>query len=160
MELSDLRRDVSVYRTYIHSIIGISDSFIKEELIEILAKVMPKWSNNLFIKILKEFSDAYSENHDLQNSINEILTHAFEYMYDKIHLTHNSNIDYPLILYKLKGIYQSSISPDPRLLKIRQEVTEFILKHNKHSSDALVSSMRTGFLLYIILRTLTRRHYS
>ena len=159
MELSDLRRDVSVYRTYIHSIIGIADSFIKEELVDILAKIMPKWSNNLFIKILNDFSNAYSEDHDLQNLVNEILTHALDYMYDKIHLTHNSNIDYPFILYKLKGIYQSSIAPDPRLHKVRNEVTEFIVKRNKHSSDALVSSMRTGFLLYIILRTLTRRHY-
>ena len=160
MELSDLRRDVSVYRTYIHSIIGIADSFIKEELIDILSKVMPKWSTNLFVKVLNDFSDAYSEKPELQNLVNEILTHAFEYMYDKIHLTHNSNIDYPVILFKLKGIYQSSIASDPRLLHIRHEVTEFIVKCNKHTSDALVSSMRTGFLLYIILRTLTRRHYS
>lgn len=160
MELSDLRRDVSVYRTYIHSIIGIADSFVKEELIEILAKVMPKWSTNLFTKVLTDFSNEYSENHDLQNLINEILTHAFEYMYDKIHLTHNSNIDYPFILQKLKGIYQSSIASDPRLLQIRKEVTDFIVRHNRHTSDALVSSMRTGFLLYIIFRTLTRRHYS
>lgn len=163
-ELSDLRRDVSVYRVYIHSVIGISDSFIKEELIGFLDDIMAKWSSPLFTTVLVDFSKEYNDSDKLRDLVNEILTHAFDYLYDKVHLTHNSNIDYPFILYKLKGIYQSSKASDPRLLSIRDSVSNFIIKSNKKrgrkSSEALVASLRTGFMLYIILRTLTRRRYS
>ena len=49
---------------------------------------------------------------------------------------------------------------DPVLINLRKDTEKFIPKviHNKISVN--VSSVRTGFLLYLIARAFTMRHYS
>jgi hypothetical protein len=64
------------------------------------------------------------------------------------------------MLIRLKGAYTSSRSTDPDLLELRDLVEKVIRPAVNSRTEAVVASVRTGVLLYLVSRAYTMQYYS
>ena len=64
------------------------------------------------------------------------------------------------MLEKLRGAYMSSRSTDVRLIKAREDVEQLIKLATGSRNDNAVASVRTAWMLYLVARAYTMRHYA
>lgn len=159
--LKDKKKSVSEYHRYITNIITDKNSFIRDELVDVIASMINTMPVASFRETLSWMSDNYRQNgaEIIETVISETIVHSIDYL-----STHRGSIrnksDLPAMLITLKGGYMSSRSTDPALYDLRQ-LTEDIVRMATHSKNiSVISAVRTGVLLYIVLRSYTMRHYS
>lgn len=152
----------STYGRYMKSILSDRNSFIKEELVLVILSLIPNMPERLFRLSLEETSKMYYGHgtKEIDHILEQTLIHAYVYLSDNKAILTSGNLDLADILIRLKGVYTSGRVMDPVLINLRIDTEKFIPKviHNKISVN--VSSVRTGFLLYLIARAFTMRHYS
>lgn len=158
--LRDKNKSVLAYGRYLNSIISDRNSFIKQELVTVVEKVMHTMPPALFEMTLTWMSNNYQQTGAsvIEEVVNEALIHAFDYLSNNRAIVRNPH-DLPLLLSKLRGVVMSSRSTDPALLVLRDKLEQIVQSatHNKNQSN--VASVRTGVYLYLILRAFTMRHY-
>ena len=159
--LKDKTRNLLAYNRYINSVISDKNSFIREELIGIIEKVMATMSPSLFRMTLEWMSDNYrlKGSDEIENILNTVLTHSFDYLSKNRSSVRNVN-DLPGLISKLRGVYMSSRSTDPVLINLRKSVEKVVMDATGNKNNSVVASVRTGVLLYVILRSFTMKHYS
>ncbi|HEV7235926.1 MAG TPA: hypothetical protein VGN15_07085, partial [Ktedonobacteraceae bacterium] len=64
------------------------------------------------------------------------------------------------VLTALRGTYMSSRSTDARLLKAREDVEKLVQLATQSRNSNAVASVRTGWMLYIVARAYTMRHFA
>lgn len=161
MILKDKSKSMSNYLRYINSIITDKNSFIRQELVDVIASVMPTMSPANLVKVLEWSSINYRHltDNQVEKAVELIMEHIFEYLTSNKSTLKNKG-DLTGLLSKIRGIYMSSRSSDEKLMKIR-DVTESIVKSSTKIKDpSSIAATRTGFMLYVILRTFTMHHYS
>ncbi|EKD22632.1 MAG: hypothetical protein ACD_84C00031G0003 [uncultured bacterium] len=159
--LKDKTKSALTYSHYINSIVSDKNSFIRSELTSIIEKLVHTMPPNLFLESLQWMSNNYRQSGAgvVEEVLNITLIHALDYLSHNRELIKNSN-DIAGLLGKLKGVYMSSRSTDVELYELRNK-TEIIVKNaTNNKNDSVISSVRTGILLYIVLRAMTMRHYS
>ena len=160
--LKDKQKSLEIYKNYLDSIIGHKSSFIKLELVEIIERTNKTMSPQLFRETLGWISDTYSKNNNekvkLMDLIDRIMYHLISYMYKNRNIMKNKS-DVTGLISKMKGIYTSSKSTDETLLSIRKDLEDLVKKVTNNKSQSALAAVRTGILLYIILRTFTMNHY-
>ncbi len=161
MALRDGTKSLTNHTRYIHSIISDEHSFIKDELIELLEKVMRTMPGKLLRVSLKYCSNNYrfSNNKDIEELIDITLVHSFSYL-DNNRTILKDTTDLASLISKLKGIYMSSKSVDPDLLMMREKARTIVKTATGSKNESLIASIRTGLLLYIVIRAFTMNHYS
>lgn len=159
--LRDKVHNLTNYTHYILSIIPDRGSFIKQELIDLVIKVMTTVQKKPFIQSLEWMSDyfGHKEHPEIEEFVELTLIHSYNYFLENNYILRDrSNIS--RLLGKLKNIYVSSRSSDPDLLKLRELGTSIVQKATFKSNEQTIASVRTSLLLYIGLRTYTKHHYS
>lgn len=170
--IRDRTRQLTIYKRYLNDIVMNKSGFIRSEVVSVITNAMHTMPERLLVQTLGYVSDNYlapslgkytdqsGQKADVKVSelLDEVLLHAFDF------LNNNRNIlrqnDLSLLIVRLKALYMSSRSTDPSLLKMR-ELGEYIVREaTKSKNSSLISSIRTGLLLYIVLRTFTMKHYS
>lgn len=149
---------------YLHYTLEIAHdkhSFIKQELIAIIVKMMPTMQERGFVKVLDWLTDSIGKpNHKHINDLIELtVTHSYHYLHSQGIQVRQSK-DVGVILSKLKNIYVSSRTTDTDLLKMRELGAEMITDSIGKTNDQAVAAIRTGLFLYICLRTYTKHYYS
>jgi hypothetical protein len=159
--LKDKTRGPMVFTNYLKSILSDKNSFIREELLLVITKVMPAAKYQHLRPALEHLSDNYfkSQHKDIERIVNLSMVHAFAYLSDN-RISLRSNIDLPSMLIRLKGAYTSSRSTDPDLLELRDLVEKVIRPAVNSRTEAVVASVRTGVLLYLVSRAYTMQYYS
>ena len=159
--LRDSTKGISTYTQYIKNIIADKKSFIRDELVDPVVKAMPSTSERFLVAALEHISDSYyQKNHQDINKILELtLVHGFHYLSGNRQVL-RANTDLADMLIRLRGAYTSSRSSDPYLLEMRQLTEKVIRPAVKTKTDSVVANVRTAVLLYIMLRTYTKRHYT
>lgn len=159
--LKDKTKNLSNYTRYLHSVVSDKDSFIKEELTDLIEKIMHTMNPKLFKDTLEwcSINYKYSSDKNVEKLIDETLTHSFQY------LTNNRNVlkdntDLAGLLSKLRGVYMSSRSTDEDLIKIRRLSEKIIKQATNSKSENAIASVRTGLMLYIVIRAFTMNYYS
>jgi hypothetical protein len=159
--LKDSMNGVIQHINYLQSILSDQNSFIKPELTTIVEKLMstmpPNHFNSTLVWISANCSSDYGTK--IRNLVETILTHSFDYLSRNRGVVRNTS-DLPGLLMKLKGIYMSSRSTDPVLLEIREQCEDIIQQATGIRSTSVLSAVRTGILLYITLRAVTKGYYS
>lgn len=161
MALKDNTKNLSTYTRYLHSIISDEHSFVKDELIELIERIM----KTMPAKLLKQSLKWCSVNHrhanatEVEELINLTLVHSFAYLSNNRTILKETN-DLALLISKLKGVYMSSRSVDPDLLLMRDRAETIVRSATTTKNASLIASIRTGLLLYITLRAFTMNHYS
>jgi hypothetical protein len=159
--LKDKTKNASAYVRYINAVITDRQSFMREELLGVVEKLMHTMPPRLFRETLVWMSDNYRQSgaQVIEEVITEVLLHSFEYLSDNRALVRNEN-DLPGLLSRLRGVYMSSRSSEEAVLSLREK-TEYMVKQATGSkSGSVIASVRTGVLLYLLCRAYTMKHYS
>jgi hypothetical protein len=159
--LKDKTRGPMVYTNYLKSILSDKNSFIREELLLVVTKIMPSANYRHLRAALEHVSGNYfkSDHQKIEKIVNLAMVHAFAYLSDN-RISLRSNVDLSAMLIRLKGAYTSSRSTDPDLLELRDLVEEVIRPSVDSRTPAVVASVRTGVLLYLVSRAYTMSYYS
>jgi hypothetical protein len=159
--LKDRVKSLSNYTRYIKTITPDKNSFIKENLIDVICNMMHTMPEKLLIQSLEWSSSNYGHLQDnlVEEAIDAIMEHAFDYLSDHPGLLHNkANI--ADIISKLRGSYMSSRATDEKILLARELSKKIVISATKSKNDSVIASTRTGFMIYIVLRAFTMKHFS
>lgn len=161
MALRDTTKGLSAYSRYLHSIITDEHSFVKDELIDLIDRMMKTMPPKLLKTTLKWCStnQKFTPNKDVTELIDLTLVHSFGYLTNNRTILKETN-DLALLISKLKGVYMSSRSVDGDLMMMREKARIIVKQATGSKNESLVASIRTGLLLYIVLRAFTMNHYS
>lgn len=159
--LKDKTKSLANYTRYIKSVISDQNSFIRQELVDVMVKIMPTMPEKLLVQTLTWASQNYGHTKELtvERSLDLIAEHAFAYLSDHRELLHATG-DLANLVSKLKGAYMSSRSSDPLLLEIRDLVAEIVAQATRSKNDSVIAATRTGFMIYTILRMFSMKHYT
>lgn len=150
------------YYRYILDIISDKNSFIKPVLVRVISKAMNTMPTSQFEKTL-DWLTTNSHNAKFQSKIEKLITdiiiHAFNYLYDRRNEIANTN-DIVGALSRLKGAYSAPRSTEPLLLSIRKETEQLVEQATNTRHKGNIAAVRTGVLLYIVARAMTRSHFT
>jgi hypothetical protein len=159
IELKDQTKSLGVYTQYLRRIITDKPSFIKDELVDVVSNMMHTMAPRMLYQALSWTSDNYKGQHDgkINAAIDLVMEHAIEYLSANRDITRT---DVGAVLDKLRGAYMSSRSTDAKLIKARSDVEEIIKLATGSRNDNAVASVRTAWMLYLVARAYTMRHYA
>lgn len=158
IELKDKTKSLGVYGRYLKSIVSDRNTFIKQELVNVVAGMMRTMSPRLLIQSLQWTSDNYLQVKDgsIDAALDIVMEHALDYMSNNREISHT---DIGEILDRLRGAYMSSRSTDRRLIEARQRVEALVRSATGSKNDNAVAAARTAWMLYVVARAYTMRHY-
>jgi len=159
--IKDKSRNYSTYKRYLHEQISERTSFIKIELVQIVSKAMQSMSEQYLVDTLDYMVNhyRYRGDHLVEEILDDVLLHTFDYLSSNKALIGNPN-DLAAVTTKLRAVFMSSRSKDPMLLKIRKNIETIVAKSIRSRDETVYASVRTGVMLYLVLRAFTMRHYS
>jgi hypothetical protein len=160
--LRDKTSNLYQYENYVTGIISDRNSFIKHDLVNVIEKMNETMSPRLFTQTLEYFSNNYHERGSelLKEIIHESLVHSFQYMSERENRDLvSTHADLPTLLARLRGVYTSSRTTNPTVLKLRKDVESIVLKATGSRNQSQQAAVRTGVLLYIVLCAVTMKHY-
>lgn len=159
--LRDQTNSYTNYITYIHSVLTDQNSFIKQELTDLVEQIMPTMPPKYFQQTLVWLSANANSNagNKIKQLLENTLIHCFDYLSEDKGIVRNTH-DIAGMLSRLRGVYRSAKSSDPMLLKIREECESIVEKATHLRNESVVASVRTGVLLYISLRAMTKGYYT
>lgn len=159
--LKDKTSNTLAYGRYLNSIVTDRNSFIRDELVGVIEKLIHTMPSKLFRETLEWMSTNYRQSGAtvIEDVLNETLIHCFDYIANNKD-TIRSTSDYVTLLTKLKGAYMSSRSSDEVLLSLRNKVEKIVRMATSNKNDSVIAAVRTGVLLYIVLVSLTMKHYT
>lgn len=156
--IKDRIHGLEIYTNYILSVILDKDSFIKQELTQVIVKVMHTMQERGFKRVLEWISNNAGTSPQVEEFVRLVLVHSFNYLSEHGSVLKNTK-DLSGMLAKLKGIYNSSRSSDEDLLKLRDIGTKIVYDSIGKTNEQTVAAIRTGVMLYICLRTYTKHYY-
>lgn len=159
--LKDISKAQASYGRYLNSIISDRNSFIRTELVTVIEHLQTTMDPKMFMKTLTWMSDNYgvSSAKIIDEVLNNTLIHSFRYLSDNRRLMQDTSNIAEFVL-RLKGVYMASRSTDPELLELREKTEKIVTMATGNKNPSTVASVRTGVLLYIVLRAFTMRHYT
>lgn len=159
--LKDKTKSLANYTRYIQSVIPDKTSFLREELLTVVEGMVQTMPPHLFRGTLEWLSENFQghDAHRLQALVQEIMVHCFDYLAHNTDSLNNPH-DLPGLLGRLRGVYTSARSTDPVLMTIRHDVETMVREATGTRNISLLPPIRTGVLLYIVLRSLAKRHYA
>lgn len=161
MILKDKTKGLQKYTHYMHSIVSDRNSFIKQEILDILEKIVSTAPPKLVEQVLTWCSNNYSYAADdmVKDLIDKVLLHSFSYL-ENNRTVYKSSSDLPNLVSKLKGTYSSSRSSDPMLLEIRELAEKIIRATGLTKNSVTIATVRNAILLYIVIRAFTMGYFS
>lgn len=159
--LKDKTKNLQAYVRYINTVITDKNSFIRDELVTVIVKLVHTVPPRLFHETLEWMSNNYrqAKASEIEDILNETMIHSFEFLSNNKAIIKNAN-DLPGLLVKIKGIIMSSRTTDAHIFSMREKAETIVRNATGITNPSTISSVRTAILLYVILRTFTMRHYS
>ncbi len=159
--VKDKQRAFSNYSRYIHSVLGDRKTFIKDELVKVVADLQHTAPVPRLVEALTWLSDNHRVpgSTEVEKLVDEVLIHAYGIVKSEPTLRTGRSIMAPL-LAKLRALYMASRMADPTLLDMRIAGDAVVRKAVNSKNESVLASVRTALLLYIVLRTFTMEHYS
>lgn len=161
MALRDRVNGYSTYLRYMHTTIQHPDNFIKPQLLGIIESAMhtmpPQMLQDTLMFMSRNVGQARSK--DITTMVDESLLYAFDYMQSNRSSTQR-NTDLVDLISKIRAKVMAPKSDDYRVLKIRDVGEKIVFQATKSRHEGQLAATRTGVMLYIILRGLTRGYYT
>lgn len=159
--LRDKTRSLTTYTRYLSSILHDQDSLMKEDLMQAIEKIMKTMPPKLFRETLQWLSLNYGTKYTelIDKNINAMMIHAFDYLNANRFLMRNTT-DLPSLITKLKGTYMSSRNTDVALKEMRTDFENMVRLATGNKNDSILSSVRTGIMLYLVTRAISMKHYT
>jgi hypothetical protein len=130
--------------------------------VKVILNLVPNMPERLFRLCLENTTKQYygAGIKQIDDILDRVLVHAYDYFMTNKNILTDKTVDLADILQRLKGIYTSSRATDQDLKDLRKITEKFVAHAIDNKVSTNISSVRTGFLLYIMARTLTKHHYT
>lgn len=150
-----------MYQNYLLSVLADQNSFIREELVWVVCKVMSGMQVRGFRTVLTWLSQHASDTHHatVDKFVKNTLIYSIDYLSRHGYLLRDSK-DLAGITSKLKNLYLASRSTDSELAEIRDSGSIIVKEACGKTSDQAAAAIRTGLILYVCLRAFTKHHYT
>lgn len=142
---------------YLKDAAGNPENFIRDDLVQVVAELMPTANVKAILECLRAISMAKEgqPRREVDWMLETTLQQGFEYIaQNRIRVT-----DAKQVLLKLKALYTSSTTKIPELLELRKVLDRFAKKNCFLNSSSALSSVRTAVMLYFIIRALAYNQY-
>lgn len=161
MILYDRHSDYATYVRYIREVVGNERTFVRDELIGVISSVMKTMPPELLKQSLSYLSTHHGDPKKkyLDELLQETLIYVFNYLQSNRILLSRGG-DLPNIIAKLRALLMASRSTDTTVIRLRNDAEKLVSNSVRTKNASVVASVRTGVLLYIALRALTRNYYS
>lgn len=159
--LKDKSTNLATYTRYIKSIISDEHSFIRQEIVDVIVKVMHTMPEKLLLSTLKWMSNNYGHTKEqvVEHTLDLVTEHAFDYLSANQSLLRAKG-DLAGLISKLRGTYMSSRSTDAKLLEVRELVEDIVYEATRSRNESVIASTRTGVMIYIVVRMFSMHHYA
>lgn len=156
----DLERQIPTYSRYIDDVSREQVRFLKPDLIAVIIDIMPAMPEKPFEVLLLQYHERSKKSDKDAAELTKItIEHLFNVVLaDRTVATKISDISE--LLVRVRGLYTSSRTSNELLIQMRKLGEKIVKKDLKIVNSANVSALRTGLLLYLILRTATKNHYN
>lgn len=159
MVMRDLLRKDTPFIRYLNEIAPDKARFVKRELVVVVGNVMQTMPEDFLVNSLERVVENMKKGDKMTTELlNETLLHAFE-IFNKDRFNANKFNDIGALLVKFRALYMASRAKEPRLLQMRDDAEKLVASSIKSRNNTVIASVRTGLLLYILLRTFTMHHY-
>ncbi len=161
MVLKDKTRNYSTLIRYGQTVVNDRNSFVKPELVKVIADAMHTMPPKLFVDTLEWMSLNHTGKHAERTDrlISETLIYAFGVIATDRELLAKSSGVVPL-LAKLRALYMASRMPELSPLTLTKQLSEDIVADAVRTRNgSVIASLRTAVQMYIVLRTVAMPHY-
>ena len=157
--IKDMSKKYSNYRDYIEQITGSpANEFIKPELLKVIAAVIPTMPKPLLGEALIIFHEKYGKkDKQVKEWFDLIVIHCFEQVLSKPESAKKIH-NLPELLVHMKALYMASKSKGD-VEKMRDLGEKFIKKNVKNNNASVIAAVRTGVMLYFLLRMFSKDYY-
>lgn len=161
LHVRDLTRRFGGFKRYAHEVFEDRNTLIRTELVKVISDAMHTMPERHLVTTLEYMSDNYGRRGDanVAKLIEETMLHAIDFITAN-HKEFSRHISLTMLLQRLRALYTSSRSSDPSLLKMRDYSLKIAKKAVKSNNPSLLASIRTGMMLYIVLRTFSMNYYT
>ena len=159
IEVRDIERHFDEYLTYLNNTMQEPRAFIKAELIEIITDSITTMPGKLLNDCLLVMSTlAQNDDRKLQEHTRETLIYLFDFLKkNKRDVEDLSNLGN--LILQLKAVFTASKTNSSTVIKLRDYFDSLVKKNIKNKNPATISGIRTGIVLYLMIRALTKHHY-
>ena len=159
--LRDTSRGISGYTNYIFNVLPDEHTFIKEELIGIITEALHTTPPQALRDSLKWLCMNFktSKGKEIDPFIETVMLHSFAYLGDNRNVMRETT-DIGKFLLRLKGVYMAPRSSNEHLMKMRDMSERFVKNAIPSRNPAIISSVKTSLMLYIVVRAFTMNYYS
>ncbi len=157
--IKDMSKKYTSYRTYIEGVVNSPmNEFIKKDLITVVVSMLPPLRDHILAASLITFHEQHAKKNKLVDEwLDLIITHCFEKVAtDPVTAKKVKNL--PELLTYMKSLYMASKAKGD-VEKMREIGEKFIKKNVKNSNSAAIAMIRTGIMLYIILRMFSKDYH-
>jgi hypothetical protein len=153
--IKEKTKSVEAYVSYIRNSIIDKHTFVKDDLVSIIARINTNTSFRMVKHTLNWLSENYNEgkhHKEVDDFLSITVIQSMYLIQNNIDTKHIR--DYPHILIALKNLYLSTRTTDEDVDKIRELGLDLVNKANGKVSNSLALATRTSIILYISLRAL------
>lgn len=154
----DLKRNESQYRRYLEGILGEPASFVRQNLVDIVAESNPSGNSGYFQDTLLYLSSIYNKPTERKTHefVKRTLDYSFQLILDK-GINPNNLSECMLVI---KGAINSSRGTSNEVMFLRTEGDKLVRRAIGKKPPFPVSGERTAVVLYLVLRAMTMNYYT
>ena len=160
--LKDKTKSLQTYTRYLLDILADANTLVKDDLVNVVTKQIKTMPEKLLRQTLEWLTNnSGSGKHAplIEESVNLLMIHAFNYLQGNKVLLRNT-ADMSTLLTKLKGTYMSSRNTDAELKQLRNNFEKIAKLATENKNSTVISGVRTGTMLYLVIRAISMRHYA
>lgn len=160
MILKDKVNGYGTYLRYCKSLMGDTNSLIRPELVQVIESILPSLQNVPFIKTLEYLSNNY--NHDFNRIdpfIDNCIIYTFNYL-QSVKVSVQRTHDLKDTLGKVRSKLMAPKNTELEVIQIREVGERIVRDATGIRNPAVISSVRTGITMYLVLRTMTKNYYT
>lgn len=155
----DIERLSGDYLIFIKEVAAEQNRFIKPDLVQVVESTMATMPEKPFEQLLIIFTNKVAKS---DKKAIELLELTMEHLFNVVLSDRKTNMrmnDIPGVLNRIRGLYTASRSSNPILEEMKEIGEKMVRKDVKIVNNANVAALRTGLLLYIVLRTMCKSHF-
>lgn len=158
LSVRDTQAQLIPYKEYLMTISKEPTSFLKEEIVKIVCDTMPTMPVEPFKNALKMLVILRTKNdHKVEQLLDLTMIHVFD-QFAKDRTLQKAIKDLPVLIAYMRSLYTAPRSKGD-VLELRNGFESLIKKYVKTKTQATTSSVRTGLLLYILIRTFSKDYF-
>lgn len=158
--LMDKTRQFSTFIRYLHEVMDDSQSFIKDDLVEVIADAHHTMNPRHLVDVLQWMSKNRLVPH--HEYITELADESLIYAFDLItsdRTLYNSRGGLSPLIAKLRSMYMASRMSNESLLRTKVLSEKVVSNAIATRNASVIASVRTGVQLYLVLRAMAMQYY-